>query len=106
MSAAVALPYIQPPLVLEAVALSFSTNIDALRGRAKDNTLRLARAAAVLLLREYTALSFPEISKLFMRERSFAAANLRSAHQLIEEDPRFEQTVDQARQRLLQGLHV
>lgn len=101
-----ALPYFPPPVVIEAVALVFATNVEALRGRTKSHSLTLARAASVLLLREHTPLSLPEVARVFSRENSFANSNVRRAQRLIQQDPRFAETVELARKNLTEGRHA
>jgi chromosomal replication initiation ATPase DnaA len=101
-----ALPYFPPPVVIEAVAIAFATNVDTLRGRTKSHGIALARSAAVLLLREHTPLSLPELARVFSREHSFAYDNVRRARRLIEQDPRFAETVELARKNLVEGRHA
>ena len=106
-AAAVALPYFPPPLVVEAVAIVFGTTVEAIRSQRKGNSLKLARAATVALLREHTMLSWGEIARIFGRlDHSFAQNNLAAAKRFIAADSRFAQTLEQARQHLLQGNHV
>ena len=101
------MPYFPPPLVMETVAIVFSTTVEAIRSQRKGNSLKLARAAAVALLREHTMLSWSEIARIFGRlDHSFGQNNLAAAKRLVAADPRFVQTLDQARRRLLQELHV
>lgn len=100
-------PYFPPDAILAEACRSFGITVAKLRSKTQLPSHCCARNAAALLLREHTVLSQGEIATVLGRNHSTCGRELLDAgRRRLEQDPRFRQTVEQARQRLTEGFHV
>lgn len=99
-------PYFPPDAIVAAACAAFGVPPAKIKTKLQQPSLCCARNAAALLLREHTVLSQGEIATVLGRRHSTIGRELLNAGQRrLETDPRFAQTLEQARQRLIQGLH-
>jgi chromosomal replication initiator protein len=93
-------PAATPPVteIQQQVADSFGISCEELVGPARTTTPLRARQAAILLTRELTDLSLPQIGRLFGgRDHSTVLNSLRRAEARITADPTFAACVDELR---------
>ena len=97
--------YFPAPAIVEAAAHVFGVTVDQLRGGGKGPSFVLARHGAAALLRTWTAMSNGEISVALGIHRDGGRYNVVKGLDLQRSNPRFAQALDDAYQRLVEGLH-
>ncbi len=82
-------PKVVADKVISVAAAHFNVSEEDVLGQKRDKNIRLARNAAMLIIRNSTELSLSEIGRIFNRNHSTVSNNCTAAEALMEADPHF-----------------
>jgi chromosomal replication initiator protein len=90
--------------VINTVAAEFSITRDELCGDSRCAKIAHPRALAIMLARDLTGASYPQIGRAFNRHHSSCVSAVRRAHNLIDAFPHYYDKIEAVKQALKNQL--
>lgn len=92
--------YMSSASIQGEVARAFGVDVEDILGRSRTQTVALARAMAMHLVRELTVFSYPEIGEAFDRNHTTVIMAVRRFKSILKEDVRLQDKLQAIEARL------